>query len=89
MPGAGCTRLNSTIDTSEESVPTTTFPPRFVDSGAVLGAAMALIGSYLVGVQRKYEAILNEIIEGDLVAAWSNPTSKMHKAAENIQCCFR
>lgn len=57
--------------------------------GAVLGAALALIGSYLVGVQRKYEVILSEIIEGDLVAAWSNPTTEMHKAAETIQCCFR
>lgn len=50
---------------------------------------MALLGSYLVGVQRKYEVILKEIIEGDLVAAWSNPSKKMNDAAQKIQCCFR
>eukprot|EP00752_Nemacystus_decipiens_P006064 g5472.t1 len=60
-----------------------------IATGAVLGAGMALVGSYLVGVQQKYESILNEIIEGDLVAAWSNPSRNMHTAAETIQCCFR
>lgn len=55
----------------------------------MLGAAMALIGAYLVEVQRKYEDILNDIIEDDLVVAWSGPTSKMHDAAETIQGCFR
>lgn len=57
--------------------------------GAVLGAVLALVGSYVVGVQKKYEDVLNEIIEGDLVAAWSNPSTHMHNAAETIQCCFR
>ncbi|CAM9100098.1 unnamed protein product [Ectocarpus sp. 8 AP-2014] len=60
-----------------------------IAAGAVLGAAVALVGSYLVGVQRKYEDILNELIEGDLIAAWSQPTREMHKAAEIVQRCYR
>ncbi|CBJ29023.1 conserved unknown protein [Ectocarpus siliculosus] len=60
-----------------------------IAAGAVLGAAVALVGSYLVGVQRKYEDILNELIEGDLVAAWSQPTREMHMAAEIVQRCYR
>ncbi|CAM9110513.1 unnamed protein product [Ectocarpus fasciculatus] len=61
----------------------------FIAAAAVLGAVITLVGSYLVGVQRKYEEILGDLVEGDLVAAWSNPTREMHKAAETIQCCFR
>ncbi|CAM9396526.1 unnamed protein product [Ectocarpus sp. 4 AP-2014] len=61
----------------------------FIAAGAVLGAVITLVGSYLVGIQRKYEEILSDLIEDDLVAAWSNPTREMHKAAETIQCCFR
>lgn len=57
--------------------------------GSVLGAVMALVGSYLVGVQKKYEDVLADLIEGDMVAAWSNPTRKMHNAAEAIQCGVR
>eukprot|EP00752_Nemacystus_decipiens_P006052 g5462.t2 len=60
-----------------------------IAAGAVIGAASALVGSYLVGVQRKYEGILHELVESDLMAAWSNPTRKMHQAAEMIQCRYR
>lgn len=50
---------------------------------------MTLVGSYLVGVQRKYEVILSELVEEDIFAAWSNPTRKMHEAAEVVQRRFR
>ena len=57
--------------------------------GTVLGAAVTLVGSYLVGVQRKYEMTLNKLIEEDIIAAWSNPTRQMHEAAEMVQRQFR
>lgn len=53
--------------------------------GSVLGAAMALVGSYLVGVQKKHEDVLADLIEDDLVEAWSHPTRQMHDAAQTIQ----
>ncbi len=57
--------------------------------GAVIGATVTLVGSYLVGVQRKYEVVLNELVEEDMRAAWSNPTRNMHEAAEMVQRRFR
>lgn len=58
-------------------------------AGSVLGAAITLVGAYLVGIHRKYEEVLKELVEDDLVAAWSNPTRQMHDAAEMIQRRFR
>ena len=55
----------------------------------MLGATVTLVGSYLVGVQRKYEMTLNKLIEEDRIAAWSSPTRKMHEAAEMVQRQFR
>ena len=53
------------------------------------GATVTLVGSYLVGVQRKYEVILNELVQDDVIGAWSNPTRKMHEAVEIVQRQFR
>lgn len=57
--------------------------------GAVVGATVTLVGSYLAGVQRKYEEVLSELVEEDMLAAWSNPTRRMHEAAEICQRRFR